>query len=202
MPKNRSVSASTALATSEQGKLSRRQFLRGSAISTGMLFLAACAPVATPAGDTGEAAPAAAPVPLTVWTSQTFTTEADALQDEQINAWAAENNVEMQLSRFAGDAVRPNWQAAFESRQFPDVGNIPQEDLAKFILTDSLLETTEIIQNLNTQEGGYTAGAFSAGRTQDGKHWSMPSFSSTEMFYVRTDKMEEAGMDLPDTWED
>src|SRR5690606_24651653 len=57
-------------------------------------------------------------------------------------------------------------------------------------------------QELNTQEGGYTAGAFSAGRTQDGKHWSMPSFSSTEMFYVRTDKMEEAGMELPDTWED
>jgi multiple sugar transport system substrate-binding protein len=199
MPKNLSVSASIAPITATKGNLSRRQFLRGSAISTGVLFLAACAPVSAPAGD---AAPAEAAVPLTVWTSQTFTTDADALQDEQINTWAAENNVEMELSRFAGDATRPNWQAAFESRQFPDVGNIPQEDLAKFILTNSLLETTEIVEELNQSEGGYTVGAYAAGRTNDGKHWSMPSFSSTEIFYVRTDKLEEVGMELPDTWED
>lgn len=202
MPKNPSVSALTVSTAATKQTLSRRQFLRGSAISTGVLLLAACAPVATPAGDSGGAAPAAAAVPLVVWTSQTFTTDADALQDGQINTWAAENNVEMQLSRFAGDATRPNWQAAFESRQFPDVGNLPQEDLAKFILTDSLLETTEIAEELNKVEGGYTAGAYAAGRTNDGKHWSLPSFSSTEMFYVRTDKLEEVGMELPDTWED
>jgi N,N'-diacetylchitobiose transport system substrate-binding protein len=202
MPKNPSVAVSTEPTIASRSNLSRRQFLRGSAISTGVLLLAACAPVTAPAGDAGGAAPAAAAVPLTVWTSQTFTTDADALQDEQINTWAAENNVEMELSRFAGDATRPNWQAAFESRQFPDVGNLPQEDLAKFILTNSLLETTEIVTELNELEGGYTAGAFSAGRTSDGKHWSLPSFSSTEMFYVRTDKLEEVGMELPETWDD
>lgn len=182
--------------------LSRREFLRASALSAGALLVAACAPVATPAGDSGGAAPAQAAIPLKVWTSQTFTTDADALQDGQINTWAAEHNVEMELSRFAGDATGPNWQAAFESRQFPDVGNIQQQDLAKFILTNSLLETTEIVEKLNKEEGGYTKGAYSAGRTNDGKHWSVPSFSSTEMFYARTDKLEEVGMELPDTWED
>src|SRR5690349_1095347 len=163
-----------AISTTPEQRLSRRQFLRGSAISAGVLLVAACAPVTAPtSGGSGEA-PAAAAVPLTVWTSQTFTTDADALQDEQIKSWAAENNVELQLSRFAGDAAGPTWQAAFESRQFPDVGDLPQEQVAKFILTNSLLETTEIVEKLNKVDGGYTAGSFAAGRTNDGKHWAVP----------------------------
>ncbi|MFZ1756868.1 MAG: substrate-binding domain-containing protein [Caldilineaceae bacterium] len=186
-------------------RISRRDFLRGAAVATGVLAVAACTPIApgaTSSPGAGSAAPAAEKPKITVWTSATFTTDADALQDEQITGWCAENGVELDLSRFAGDAIRPNWQAAFESRQFPDIGNIPQEDLAKFILTDVMLETTDLVEALNEKEGGYTNGAYGAGRTPDGKHWSVPSFSSTEIFYVRKDKLDEKGLDIPETWED
>lgn len=186
----------------KSSRISRRVFLRGAAAAAGVLAVAACTPVATSPAGSGGAAPAAESPKITVWTSATFTTDADTLQDEQITSWCTENGVELDLNRFAGDAIRPNWQAAFESRRFPDVGNIPQEDLAKFILTNVMLETTELVGRLNQAEGGYSNGAFNAGRTPDGKHWSVPSFSSTEIFYVRKDKLDEKGLAIPETWED
>lgn len=161
--------------------------------------LAACTAVA-PGGDAGSTG--AAPPKLTIWTGTTFTPDADETQDNQIRQWAAENGVEVEIARMSNDERTPRWQTAFESRQFPDCASIDLNDLPKFILSGVLVETTDLMEQLNQLEGGFNEGAFIAGRTPDGKHWSVPSFSSTEIFYVRTDALEAAGLDLPETWED
>ncbi len=163
-----------------------------------VLMLSAC--VAPAAGPGGEAA--AETPKLTIWAATTFTPDADTVQDDQINAWAEANGVEIELARMSGDERTPRWQTAIESKQFPDCAAIEQADLPKFIQEGVLVETTEVMTALNALAGGFTDGAFLAGRTADGKHWSVPSFSSTEVFYVRKDKLDEKGLALPETWED
>jgi multiple sugar transport system substrate-binding protein len=159
------------------------------------LLVSACAPVNAPGG-------AAARPKLTIWVASTFTTDADTYQDNLIAQWAEENGVEIELARMSGDERTPRWQTATETKQYPDCAQIELNDLPKFIVNGDLVETTEVMNRLNQLEGGFTDGAFLAGRTSDGKHWSVPTFSSTEIFYVRRDKVEEAGLELPDTWED
>ena len=174
----------------------------------GGLALTACVQqIATPApqqeqATEAEAMPEEAPKKLTIWTSTTFTPDADETQDNQIREWAEQNGVEVEINRMSSDVADARWQTAKESKQFPDCANIGVFDLPQLILTGDLVETTEVMERLNEKEGGFTNGAFIAGRTADGKHWSVPSFSSTEMFYVRTDKLEEQGLDLPETWDD
>jgi len=163
------------------------------------LLLAAC--VAPAPGSDGQAAATEKPK-LTIWAATTFTPDADTTQDDQIKAWGEANGVEIDLARMSQDERTPRWQTAIESKQFPDCAAIEQADLPKFIQEGVLVETTEVMQTLNTLEGGFTDGAFLAGRTADGKHWSVPSFSSTEAFYVRKDKLEEKGLALPETWDD
>ncbi len=163
-----------------------------------VLALSAC--VAPAAGPGGEAA--AETPKLTIWAATTFTPDADTVQDDQIKAWGEANGVEIELARMSGDERTPRWQTAIESKQFPDCAAIEQADLPKFIQEVVLVETTEVMERLNTLAGGFTDGAFLAGRTADGKHWSVPSFSSTEVFYVRKDKIDEQGLALPETWED
>jgi len=163
------------------------------------LLLSAC--VAPAPGSGGQAAATEKPK-LTIWAATTFTPDADTTQDDQIKAWGEANGVEIDLARMSQDERTPRWQTAIESKQFPDCAAIEQADLPKFIQEGVLVETTEVMQNLNTLEGGFTDGAFLAGRTADGKHWSVPSFSSTEVFYVRKDKLEEKGLALPETWDD
>ncbi len=167
-------------------------------LSTVLLTLSACvAPAAGPGGESAADTPK-----LTVWAATTFTPDADSTQDEQIMAWGEANGVEIELARMSQDERTPRWQTAFESRQFPDCAAIEQNDLPQFIESDVLAETTEVMERLNELAGGFTEGAFLAGRSADGKHWSVPSFSSTEVFYVRTDKLEEQGLAIPETWEE
>lgn len=163
------------------------------------LLVSAC--VAPAPGSGGQAAATEKPK-LTIWAATTFTPDADTTQDDQIKAWGEANGVEIDLARMSQDERTPRWQTAIESKQFPDCAAIEQADLPKFIQEGVLVETTEVMQALNELEGGFTDGAFLAGQTADGKHWSVPSFSSTEVFYVRKDKLEEKGLALPETWDD
>ena len=163
------------------------------------LLVSAC--VAPAPGSGGQAAATEKPK-LTIWAATTFTPDADTTQDDQIKAWGEANGVEIDLARMSQDERTPRWQTAIESKQFPDCAAIEQADLPKFIQEGVLVETTEVMQALNELEGGFTDGAFLAGQTADGKHWSVPSFSSTEVCYVRKDKLEEKGLALPETWDD
>lgn len=175
----------------------RPSFVVLTALLVTTLLMAACVPVGAP----GSGAAAERPK-LTIWTAVTFTTDADTYQDNLIKQWGEENGVEIDLARMSQDERQPRWQTAIETKQYPDCAAIELNDLPKFIVSGDLVETTEVIGRLNQLEGGLTDGAFLAGRTADGKHWSVPTFSSTEIFYVRKDKLEEKGLALPETWDD
>lgn len=179
----------------------RKASLRVPFVLTLLFALLVSACVAPAPGSGGQAAATEKPK-LTIWAATTFTPDADTTQDDQIKAWGEANGVEIDLARMSQDERTPRWQTAIESKQFPDCAAIEQADLPKFIQEGVLVETTEVMQKLNGLEGGFTDGAFLAGQTADGKHWSVPSFSSTEVFYVRKDKLEEKGLALPETWDD
>ena len=180
-------------------RLSRKAFLTGMAAATGAAALAACQPApAAPAAPTKVAGKPK----LVIWCGTTYTTEADAAMDQQIRDWCSKNGVDLELNRMSGDERTPKWKTAYETKQFPDLGALELNDAPKFMTSKLLLETTSLIQKLNKLEGGYTEGAFTNSKTPDGKHWTVPSFSSTEVFYVRKDKLQEKGLALPDTWED
>ena len=141
-------------------------------ILLGLLLSACVAPATGPGGEAAAETPK-----LTVWAATTFTPDADTTQDDQIKAWGEANGVEIDLARMSQDERTPRWQTAIESKQFPDCAAIEQADLPKFIQEGVLVETTEVMTALNALAGGFTDGAFLAGRTADGKHWSVPSFS-------------------------
>lgn len=180
-------------------RIHRKRFRSSLAVTALLLVFVLSACVAPAAGPDGAAA---AKPKLTIWASTTFTQDADKVQDDQIKAWGEANGVEIDLARMSQDERTPRWQTAKESKQFPDCSDIEQNDLPQFIQSGVLVETTEVMDRLNALEGGFTDGAFLAGQTADGKHWSVPSFSSTEVFYVRKDKLDEQGLALPETWDD
>lgn len=172
--------------------ITRREFLAGAVATAGTAALAACG--------TQEAETKEKPK-LVVWQGQTYTPEADERYKEQCEEWAEENNVELDYSYMAQDEAEARWKVATESKQFPDLANIRNEDFLRLVLAGDLLETTEIVNRLNKKEGGFTEGALSSIEA-DGKYWAVPSYGSTEMFYVRKDKLDEKGLALPETWQD
>ena len=178
-------------------KLSRRKFLSTSATVAGAAALAAC----TPAAPTAVAVISKPKPKLVIWCGVTYTPEADSVVNNQIYEWCANHNIDVELNRMSGDERLPKWKVAFETKEFPDLGALDLDDQPKAMSQGLLLETTDIIERLNKLEGGYTTGSFINSSSPDGKHWSVPSFSSTEVFYVRKDKLKEKGLALPETWD-
>jgi len=64
------------------------------------------------------------------------------------------------------------------------------------------LEVTDLVKELNSNMGGFTAGALAAVTTADGKNIAVPFLASTEMQYIRKDLLDAKGLAVPDTWED
>jgi multiple sugar transport system substrate-binding protein len=166
----------------------RRQFLVGATAAAGTAALAAC-------GGKKEKPK------LSVWTGQTYTPEADEKYEEQVRAWCDENDVELDYSYMAQDESQARWQVAMESKEFPDLGGVQPENYMRHVLAGDLVETTDIVNRLNGQGGGLTDGSLSA-LNIEGKYYAVPTYGSTEMYYVRKDKLDEKGLDVPDTWED
>ena len=150
----------------------QKAFIVATSIMVIAALLAGCI-----AAQPGAGGGAAAEKPkITVWVNTTFTQDADKVEDQHIKDWAAKNNVDIDLARMSQDERTPRWQTANESKQFPDCAAIELNDLPKFIANGDLVETTEVMDRLNKLEGGFTNGAFLAGQTEDGKHWSVPTF--------------------------
>ncbi len=178
-------------------KFSRRKFLSTSATVASAAALAAC----TPAAPTAVAVIAKPKAKLVIWCGTTYTPEADVVVNNQIYEWCANHNVDVEINRMSGDERLPKFKVAFETKEFPDIAALELDDVPKAMANGDLLETSGIIEKLNKLEGGYTTGSFINSTTSDGKHWTVPSFGSTEIFYVRKDKVKEKGLALPETWD-
>jgi len=182
-------------------KLTRREFMTGTASMAGVLILSACKPAAT-AVPTQAPAPTKAKPQITVWECSTYVPEADEIQDNQIREWCDKHNVDLTLERMPPEEWTTKWKIAFETKQFPDMGRIFEQDLPKFILAGDLLEVTDITKRLNELEGGFSEGTWLASQGADGKQYALPMWTGVGYFYARKDKVEEKGLAFPDTWDD
>jgi multiple sugar transport system substrate-binding protein len=187
--------------------LSRRQFLRVSALSAGALALAACAvPAAAPAataeaeeGATAAGAPAVLQgatinflsggwfVPELVDAFQAFATE-----------WATQNNV-----TFAIDVDSQNSRAKLATAIETGQGaNLAQIDFAPISIREALVDVTDIAEQLQAQQGEFSpASRYTC--TFDGQWLSIPYGEHPRMINYREDWFREVGFDtFPATWEE
>lgn len=193
-----------------------------------LLVAAACAPSATPApaattapaaaatkapaaaattapaaaATTAPAAPSGAKPKMTVWISTSFTPAADELQKKYVMDWAAAKGVDVTIVQDSSTVLAPQLNAAIESKSLPDVMSWASSDWApKLNRLGLTLDVTDIVNTMNKQGGGLYDSALRA-VMKDGKAFAVPTYSATEVFYVRKDLLDAKGLKVPETWED
>jgi multiple sugar transport system substrate-binding protein len=178
-------------------------------------LLAACAPAATTAPQTSQqtqptaaAQQPAAQVPagqkpkMTVWISTSFTPLADQTQRKFVEEWAAKKGVDVTIVQDSSTVLSPQLNAAIESKNLPDVLSWASPDWApKLNRLDLTLDVTDIVNAMNKQGGGLYEPALRA-VLKDGKAFAIPTYSATEVWYIRKDLLEAKGLKPPETWED
>jgi multiple sugar transport system substrate-binding protein len=180
-------------------KLSRRQFLYGSA-ALGALALAGCAaPGAAPAAQTGsgEAAPAAAGEHVLFWKPPHSPREAD-LWKPLLEKFTSESGISVEHQVIPWDSVDEQFTAAFAGGSPPDIFYLPDEWYPKYVNQGQIADITDQIAGWkdNYQESGWL------GATYKGSTWGAPFLGVAQGWVLNMNLFNEKGIGIPTNWEE
>ncbi|MCP2267412.1 ABC transporter substrate-binding protein [Promicromonospora thailandica] len=138
---------------------------------------------------------------VTVWTVETQP-ERLAVQQEAMDAWAADAGVETELVPVEEDQVSQLLSAAaLSGDDMPDVVNAISPGLVRSFDRDGYLDrdaAAEVVEALG--EDTFTSVALDL-TSDDGELLAVPSDAWPMMVYYRTDLFEEAGLEPPTTYD-
>ena len=183
-------------------QISRRQFLWSAGAGVSALALAACVPATLPAAQQ-DAAPAAEPLKLTVWSS--FSGKNGEAETELVKRFnESQSNVVVDY-QFQGnyEETAQKVTAALQARTAPDVSLLSDVWWFKFYLSQNLLPLDDLLSAQNIDLADYQDSLINEGVRQ-GKHYWMPFARSTPLFYYSKEKWAAAGLPDrgPETWDE
>jgi multiple sugar transport system substrate-binding protein len=179
--------------------LSRRDFLRVSAMTAAGAALVACAPAVQ---QTGGSAPAQAKE-LSFWMWNTFAPEADEVMQTKLNEWGAANGVTIEISRDADNTQADKIMPAIEAGTLPDALFVDAGNALRLTDAQALDPLTDIFPEIGEAHGGWQP-RLDTYVTRDGAITFLPYSIDTPMLQFRRDILEEAGIAVPEgqwTWD-
>jgi multiple sugar transport system substrate-binding protein len=203
-------------------KISRRDFLKLSAVAGSAGLLAACAPkavetattvatkapVATAAPAVATEAPTVAPAVLSVAPGTTLTMKLRAAFMPQgndvlkamIQDWGKKNNIPVAVDIVSMNDLQTIAATAAETGAGPDIIEINQGSAHLF--ADKLANVSDVCEDLASRYGGYYTAAEEACKVE-GNWLSVPRFFAPHAINYRKDLFEKVGITTPPTtWEE
>lgn len=188
-------------------KLSRRDFLRMSALTTAGAVLAGCvttAPQATTGSEVSEAPTGPEEVTLKFWMWNTYAPPADEVLEQGIKAWAAENGVNIEISRDSDSNIPDKVMPALEAGTLPDAMFSSASAAIQMMDAGGLETLDDLFKEIGDAHGGWLpkVGDYVA---REGGIYFLPYSIDTPMVHFRQDIFEEAGLTVPEgqwTWDE
>ena len=188
------------MSQAQQSKLTRRGFLKATGGVGAAMFLAACAPMAAPGGGAAPAQDRS----IRFWMWNTYAPAADDVLNEAINAWAAENNVTIEISRDSDSAIGQKVFPALEAGTLPDALFVGSGDALQLIEAKGTASLKETFAEIGAAHGGWLP-RLEGYVTRNDDIQFLPYSIDTPMVHIRQDIMEAAGITMPEgqwTWEE
>ncbi len=138
-------------------------------------------------------------VQMDVWLFQSFVTDANDVLEGQVLAWAEENNVEVSIDFSTFNDRGPKYVAAVQSGELPDVGEIDFSAPLRF--RNQLTDVSDVVADVVEVNGAIIENVDPI-VSADGTYFAVPRYALTSAMFIRSDIMEEAGLEPPTTWEE
>ena len=193
-----------------QNSVSRRSFLRGMAMSAGVVALAACAPAApapaggqaAPAEGAGGAAPAAATIAMTWWDYMGDSTSANgSAVDAQLAKYnESQSAVKVERTNIPFADLKQKLLQGAAAGQLPDTVIIDNPDHSSFAALGVLADLTDRITTWG-KGGDYFPGPWASTVYQD-KNYGVPDNSNCLVQWYNKGFTEPAGVQPPKTWDE
>jgi len=183
-----------------KNSLSRRDFLRMSAMMAAGATLVACAAPVQPAGSSD--APAQTKT-LSFWMWNTFAPPADEIMQTKLNEWAGANGVTLEISRDADNTMVDKLMPAIEAGTLPDALFVGAGEALRLTDAQAIDPLTDLFPEIGEAHGGWQP-RLDTYVTRDGVVTFLPYSIDTPMLQFRRDILEEAGLTVPEgqwTWD-
>lgn len=130
---------------------------------------------------------------LEVWGRATFVAEQNTWMTEKVNAWAEENDVDVNFLLVPVEQFNTKMAAAIQTGNLPDV-IIHGWPVAQPAEDGMLLPLDDVIDKLGRDD----IFPFKLNENMiDGKIYGIPSFYEPYLYHIRMDILEEAGLEVP-----
>jgi multiple sugar transport system substrate-binding protein len=182
-------------------KLSRRTFLRMSAVTAAGAALVACVAPAPQAG--GEGAAPAQDQSLKFWMWNTYAPPADEVLEQGIQTWATENGVTVEISRDSDSNIADKVMPALEAGTLPDALFAGSGDALQMMAAGGLASLKDTFAEIGEAHEGWLP-RLENYVTRDGDIQFLPYSIDTPMMHFRQDIFSEAGIEVPEgqwTWD-
>lgn len=139
---------------------------------------------------------------ITVWVEKIFSDEANAQMEERLKAYGEENHVTVNVEMIGATDFITKLNAAIEAgKNVPDIISADTTKILNYYPNIPCVDMTEFVNTING-ERPFLESSYEAAKIGD-KYYYVPYKSSSNIMYVRKDKLAEAGItEMPTTWDE
>lgn len=140
---------------------------------------------------------------LKVWLPNTFSEDADKLIEERCREFAESRDdvKEVKVEFISGTDGYAKWNAAIESGDVPDLTFLHITAYNNYAGMGVLEDLSDTLADVESTYGALIEN-HKENFTFDGKIYTLPLYAQINSMTYRTDFLEQAGANVPETWED
>ena len=138
---------------------------------------------------------------LTVWYVSTFVSEMKEVSKAALEEFAKLKDIEVEIQYIADTDAPQKYAAAIEGGNPPDLAEFGTPGLVKYAGMGQLEDVGDLLAELSDTHGG----AFDIGKqavSYQGTVWGIPVGFQAQLEHWRTDVLKEAGLSVPETWQE
>ena len=137
---------------------------------------------------------------LSIWVEKSFSEDVDQLINERIEAFSEEYGVQVRAEFIAATDYMTKLNAAVEAGNVPDITLSNPYKVVSYYPNIPYSDVTDLVDELDAERPMFEA--LKEGTKIEGVNYFVPFYAADSLLFVRTDLFEEAGVDLPTTWEE
>lgn len=140
---------------------------------------------------------------ITVWVEQIFSDAANEKMEERLKQYGEEKGVTVNVEMIGATDFITKLNAAIEAgKGVPDIISADTTKILNYYPNIPCKDVTDLVKSIN-EERPFLEASYEATQIGDGTWYYVPFKSSSNIMYVRKDKLEEAGItEMPTTWDE
>lgn len=108
-------------------------------------------------------------------------------------------DVNIKIETFSWDEFQTKWTTGLAAGQVPDISTALPNQVVEMLNVDALHPLDEVVDGIGRDR--FAESALGEG-TKDGVSYSIPIYSHAQALWYRTDLLEAAGLEIPQTWDE